>query len=349
MDKQLAQQDAQDKADFATQQAAYKGTRDLGEQAFQNIPKLQQDIENAPVETALRQEKFNGIQSAQKLAADEADANSQTSKDYQLLAKELGFTSSDGTPLKLSAAQLKGRLPVLSDIYKNRENRAVQAEQANLNRQNKIDLANERTMQYKAQAEDRKAALEMSRNNKISDTANKYYNDNSGQYQKSKTVQNYLKTENQIRQLDDALKNPNNYKSMGAIYALMKGFDPDSVVRESEYNLGANVADLSTRIKNYINNLASGTKLSPTQIKDMQDAIIGMRDAQKQAVQQENHSHQLRAKKLGYDPDYLIDTEASGKSNAGQPTISKSPHGDRVKQNGVDYIWNGTDYVEENK
>ena len=64
-------------------------------------------------------------------------------------------------------------------------------------------------------------------------------------------------------------------KDQAAIYSFAKMLDPEGAVREADYAAIANTAGLADRVRGYLNRLATGEQLNPTQRAEM----LGMMSA----------------------------------------------------------------------
>lgn len=87
------------------------------------------------------------------------------------------------------------------------------------------------------------------------------------------TMKNWQDMMIKKQQMIEALKNPSAFKDIGAVYSIMKAFDPRSVVRESEYRTAASAGGVVDRGLNSLDKFISGKQLQPDQRQDIMDTI----------------------------------------------------------------------------
>ena len=89
---------------------------------------------------------------------------------------------------------------------------------------------------------------------------------------------------------------------MGLVYTVMRMFDPNSVVRESEYAIAQAAQGLPARLKNYLTQLDTGKKLNPEQVLQMRDIAQRYAQLASESVAAQDQIFAERAKAWGVDP-----------------------------------------------
>lgn len=116
-----------------------------------------------------------------------------------------------------------------------------------------------------------------------------------------KMVEKVQKGRTELAALESALAKPSAVKDIGALYSMVKGFDPESAVREGELVLAAKGQSYADNIKNLFSRLkANDTRvLQPGFLKQIADYT---REVQKV---REDQYHQIVDKRLQYASDRL--------------------------------------------
>lgn len=100
--------------------------------------------------------------------------------------------------------------------------------------------------------------------------------------------------------------NPTAATDMGLIFSYMKILDPNSTVREGEYATAAKAGSFGDQVKNAVQQLESGQKLTPAQranfLGSAKSAYASARDIQKQHLKR----YTQLAKRAGVDPEDVV-------------------------------------------
>jgi len=114
--------------------------------------------------------------------------------------------------------------------------------------------------------------------------------------------------------------------NIGLVFALMKMFDPNSVVRESEFATAQNAAGVPDRVRNVFNRVRSGERLGAEQIADFKNVAKRLFDEQQSKQKGLEERFRAIAERSGVNPDdvLVIDT---GNASAPRATVPQPPAG----------------------
>lgn len=145
-------------------------------------------------------------------------------------------------------------------------------------------------------------------------------------------------------------------EQMAMVFSFMKALDPGSTVREGEYASVENTRGVPDNIRNMYNKALEGTGLTAEQVTQIKAAAQDQFDTYKQnSYTPFANRYRTYAEEYGYNPDRIV-SEVEGRSldsfDDADPTMfggekKPGPHGNQVEQDGVLYIWNGSEYVEK--
>ncbi len=109
-----------------------------------------------------------------------------------------------------------------------------------------------------------------------------------------------------------AAENPNPINDVTLVFGFYKMIDPTSTVREGEYDTLLKSSSIPDRIKNSIEQVSKGTKLTPKQRQEIIDAAYNRVEAKKKSVNEAFNVHSSALKTLNVDPNqYLTNPLAS--------------------------------------
>lgn len=131
------------------------------------------------------------------------------------------------------------------------------------------------------------------------------------------------------KQVQSSLKQENPIGDVAAATKIMKLLDPGSVVRESELGISMAAAGKMDRLQNYLQNWASGTKLTPTQRQEFQNLANELYAAAGQTYNMKRQEFADFGEKYGLDaskalgapaklPSVMTGSGALGGASAGQ-------------------------------
>lgn len=182
---------------------------------------------------------------------------------------------------------------------------------------------------------------------------NKFAQDLRKEIRGSKPAELYQTRRDSAINIADMVQNPGAYNDLGILFGYMKALDPGSVVREGEQMMFTRTGDITDRVANLFNRFVSGETLQPGQRQEILDAVERLHkrsyDSYRQSlapVSQQAQEFDLDMSRIDPYSSYGPNDIPKAKVRENSPQI-KAPHGQRVKQNGVNYIWNGSEYVPE--
>jgi hypothetical protein len=97
-------------------------------------------------------------------------------------------------------------------------------------------------------------------------------------------------------------------QDIGLVYAYAKALDPASVVREAEFATMASAGGLGERFKNLVSQ-ANGKGFTPTTRQELLNAIEAAAASLRKTRDERAVEYQRRAKQLGIDPSFVVDTQ----------------------------------------
>jgi hypothetical protein len=106
--------------------------------------------------------------------------------------------------------------------------------------------------------------------------------------------------------LVSAAKNPNPINDISLVFGFYKMIDPASTVREGEYDTLLQSASIPDRIKNYVQKVQSGEKLTPKMRQEILDSAFNKLNSKKSAVSQSYNVHSNALKSLNIDPKTIL-------------------------------------------
>lgn len=112
---------------------------------------------------------------------------------------------------------------------------------------------------------------------------------------------------------------------IGLVFAIMKMFDPGSVVRESEFATAQNAAGVPERIRNVYNQALEGVRLSPKQRADFVGTADRIYETQRGRFQEEADYYSWLADQSGFDPKRIVRVPKTlSKTEKKPPTMDMS-------------------------
>ena len=122
---------------------------------------------------------------------------------------------------------------------------------------------------------------------------------------------------------------------MGLIFAIMKMFDPTSVVRESEYATAQQAAAITERAKAAMNRVMTGEKLSDAQRKDFVETAGRVYEVAEKDFKRVHGRYGGLARSYGYSPERIVYDYSVEKAGVAQDlpegTIIRNKDGTRSK------------------
>lgn len=125
--------------------------------------------------------------------------------------------------------------------------------------------------------------------------------------------------------MENAVQNPSVAGDVSLVFNYFKTIDPQSTVREGEYDTIINATSVPDRIKNYAQKLKTGQKLTDGQRQDLLNTA--RQNVMSLVPQVENTVNNYRGfvSSLGKDPDKTIRNPFEGISLQGAPTAPPAP------------------------
>lgn len=111
---------------------------------------------------------------------------------------------------------------------------------------------------------------------------------------------------------------------IGMVFSIMKMFDPNSVVRESEFATAQNAAGVPDRFRNAFNKLKSGVGLGPEQVKDFKkvaESLFADAQAKQKGLEERFRAIAVRSN-MNPDDILVLDT---GNASAPRATVPQPP------------------------
>jgi hypothetical protein len=112
----------------------------------------------------------------------------------------------------------------------------------------------------------------------------------------------------------------NAQAQMGMVYQFMRGLDPGSVVRESEYAMAANARPLIGIVEAFQNQLMNGGRLTRQQVKQMVEVSEKLAEVARSGRAEVEQQIAERARGYGARPEFIF-----GKKNYGTPAAPAAP------------------------
>lgn len=116
---------------------------------------------------------------------------------------------------------------------------------------------------------------------------------------------------------------PQGPSDIALVFSFMKTFDPESVVRESEYGLAAKSAGMPKRFLNIVNKVLNGAQLDPGQ----RDEFLGVATANVRGAEA-SIGNQLavfkrEANEIGVDPDRVVSFDMTAEMESQEQRIKR--------------------------
>lgn len=99
---------------------------------------------------------------------------------------------------------------------------------------------------------------------------------------------------------------PSANGDIAMVYAVMKSYDPTSVVRETEFATAQNAAGVPDKIRNQFNSLRNGQRLNPKQRAEMAATVAGFADTYKQRFDTVANEYRSYASDYSGNPDRVV-------------------------------------------
>jgi len=90
------------------------------------------------------------------------------------------------------------------------------------------------------------------------------------------------------------------------VYNWMKSQDPNSTVRESEFQTAARTGGLGTKIQALVNQISTGNLLTADQRAGMMASSKAIVDAAENRIGQRNKYYDQQARNAGFNPDWVV-------------------------------------------
>lgn len=131
------------------------------------------------------------------------------------------------------------------------------------------------------------------------------------EYRKAPAVVKYDAARADFAKMEQAAKNPSAGGDLALVFSFMKVLDPGSTVREGEFANAQNAAGVPDRIRNEVNRVTSGERLSPEQRADFLRQAKSFADAYKADADKERAFYRGLAERSGFSPvDVVGEDEA---------------------------------------
>lgn len=115
-----------------------------------------------------------------------------------------------------------------------------------------------------------------------------------------------LRAAQQVTSLVPDLQKMNAQQQQATVFAFMRMLDPGSVVRESEYALAEKGKGLLDMVANYPTQLASGKKLTPQQVLNMQELSHEIIKQQQRLIDEAQTNYASVATQAGIPVNYVL-------------------------------------------
>ncbi len=106
--------------------------------------------------------------------------------------------------------------------------------------------------------------------------------------------------------LVNAAQNPSPINDISLVFGFYKMIDPTSTVREGEYDTLLKSTSIPDQIKNYINRVKTGEKLTPKMRQEILDSAYSRLEAKRNSVNESYKVHSSALKTLNIDPTQYI-------------------------------------------
>jgi hypothetical protein len=126
-------------------------------------------------------------------------------------------------------------------------------------------------------------------------------------------------------------KNPSPANDIGLIYSVMKIYDPNSVVRETEYATAQNAAGVPERIRTQWNKAISGESLSPKMRKDFLQSAKTVYKGQVKAYKPTASKFENLAKQYSVNPENIIIERPEEITETAAPVANITPQQARAE------------------
>ena len=154
-------------------------------------------------------------------------------------------------------------------------------------------------------------------------------------YSTHKTVQSFNESSVQLKKMLSALEEGTGAGDVAAIFAFMKTLDPNSVVRESEFEVaeGTGGAKLASFEKawQWWKKLRKGERLTDREKENFKKAAIGFHAGDQSAVDNIKSSYMKKITNQGLNPDNIF-VDADIRPNEIDVTIAEGPAKQHIKQ-----------------
>jgi len=147
------------------------------------------------------------------------------------------------------------------------------------------------------------------------------------------TTKAFREVQTSYDQITTALKNPSAANDLAAATKFMKLLDPGSVVRESELGMAMAATGQIDRMSNYLNQLQTGEKLTPSQRKDFAESASQLYGAATNRYNESATEYQQMAKDYELNPERIAKpvTEVKPVSNKKPPMKGQVVDGYKFK------------------
>ena len=143
-----------------------------------------------------------------------------------------------------------------------------------------------------------------------------------------KEIAKYRQSSAELASLKQLAKDSSGANDMAIVFAFMKSLDPDSAVRETEYNAAAATGTPDQRMMGLVSKYWTGGPLSPGQRQAFIKAAEAAQSGHKAAYERASQTYRHIAKKRGYDlADLGIEDDAQPrpKRAPGNVDLTKPP------------------------
>lgn len=124
--------------------------------------------------------------------------------------------------------------------------------------------------------------------------------------------------QNVLQQLSDPQIARDPTRQVALIFSFGKMLDPDSVVRESEYALIANARGLADQLQQLVPRLQTGARLSPQQLKSMQEVAANLMQGSSTRLQDLDRYYVDLAGRRKIDPRDVLPSYAGNRGSDGK-------------------------------
>lgn len=206
------------------------------------------------------------------------------------------------------------------------ENQRAQAEATNEFRRSQLAQSDTRLREDQARRADQDRERREREDERASERAGAQADRLRGEYTKraDKVREGTGHAQNVMQMLSDPQTSKDPTRQVALIFSFGKMLDPDSVVRESEYALIANARGLADQLQQMIPRIQSGARLSPQQLRSMQDVAANLLQGSTTRLQDLDRYYLDLATRRRVDPRDVLPSFAGNRAGGGGKVVDFS-------------------------